>query len=167
MKKLGFTLIELLIVISIIGVLAALLTTNFVAGRDRAYDAKAKGDLQSIKTALHSYYINYHKYPDNGSYVGNPLFKGCGATGTTACTASSPFAANNIEYLSKLPTSYNYYQCSGGDDFRLKVTLKNKSDADIAQSKLNCPDTTCGGVSPVTLNYAAPTKYEYILCGTQ
>ncbi|MDO8336351.1 MAG: prepilin-type N-terminal cleavage/methylation domain-containing protein [Candidatus Saccharibacteria bacterium] len=164
MKKFGFTLIELLVVITVIGILAAIITTNFVAGRDRAYDAKAKGDLQQLKNALHSYYVNNHKYPPNNSPVGYG-FKGCGIGGINLCTTS--FAADGIEYLSKLPSSYTYFSCSSGDDFRLKVTLKNKSDPDIVESKLNCPDTTCGGVTPATLNYAAVTKYEYILCGTQ
>lgn len=169
MKKIkGFTLIELLIVISIIGVLTALLATNFVAARNRALDSKAKTNLQQLKNALHSYYASYHKYPDNNdTALGSPLFKGCGATGTTACSSSAPFAANGIEYLSKLPTSYNYYSCAGGDDFRLKITLSNKSDSDITQSKLLCPATTCAGVSAASLNYTQPTKYEYILCGSQ
>lgn len=156
MKKLGFTLIELLIVISIIGILAALLATNFVAARSRAYDAKGKTDLSQLKSALHSYYANYHQYPPNNSPPGYG-FKGCYAGGINLCGTS--FTADSVEYLSKLPSSFNYYSCSSGDDFRLKVTLSNKSDTDIAQSKLACPASSCG-LSPY-----GPT--DFVVCGSQ
>jgi prepilin-type N-terminal cleavage/methylation domain-containing protein len=153
----GFTLIELLVVISIIGILSALLATNFVAARSRAYDARAKADLTELKNALHSYYVNYHQYPANGLYAGSPLFKGCGPSGVTACTAGSSFTAGTVQYLSKLPTGYFYYQCSSGDDFRLKVSLNNKSDPDIAQSQLSCP--ACGTTYNITS--------DFVVCGSQ
>lgn len=171
----GFTLIELLVVISIIGILAAVITTNFVAARDRAYDAKAKANLLQFKTSLHLYYTDYHKYPVSSS--ANTKFNGCGTNGTDPCPvcASAYFAAGGPTgcqriYADRLELSGNmlsarYYQCDSGDDYRIKVSLTNKSDVDVAESQKNCPDTNCVGVSSATLNYNADK--DYVLCGTQ
>jgi type II secretion system protein G len=162
MKK-GFTLIELLIVIVIMGIVTALITTNLVGARNRAYDAKAKGDLASLKNALHSYYIDFRVYPafDMGIYL-----PGCGPTGTSRCPSAGAysFSAGTKTYMDKLPTSFNYYRCNGGDDFRLKKTLSNASDSDIAESQRNCPCDSCGDKTCAQLNYGAN---EIIMCGSQ
>jgi general secretion pathway protein G len=55
MKRNGFTLIELLIVISILGILAALVTVNFNQARQRARDVSRKNDLKQIQNALELY----------------------------------------------------------------------------------------------------------------
>ena len=52
----GFTLIELMIVIAIIGILAAIAITNFIAYRDKAYCGQAEHDAQNTLAALSSYY---------------------------------------------------------------------------------------------------------------
>lgn len=157
MKK-GFTLVELLIVIVIIGVLVAVVSTNLVAARDRAKDAQKKTNLQQLKLALRLYYTDYGRFPADGSPVGFS-FMACGATGSSTCAGSTSFSANNKEYMNKIPRNsggqydFNYYSCSNGDDFRLKVTLTNKSDPDIAESQLRCP--------------ACNTTYsnsDYVLC---
>jgi len=57
MKK-GFTLIELLIVMSIIGILAALTLTGFGAARKNARDTTRKSDLNQYKLALEAYASN-------------------------------------------------------------------------------------------------------------
>lgn len=55
MSRKGFTLIELLIVISILGILAALVTVNFSQARERARDVARKNDLKQIQKALELY----------------------------------------------------------------------------------------------------------------
>lgn len=59
----GFTLVELLIVIAIIGLVSVLAMTAVRNARIRARDAKRKGDIKQIHTALELYYNNRQTYP--------------------------------------------------------------------------------------------------------
>ena len=51
----GFTLIEMMIVLSIIGILLAVLTPSSGKVADKARDAKVKKDLSHLRTALALY----------------------------------------------------------------------------------------------------------------
>lgn len=161
MKK-GFTLIELLVVIVIIGILAGLVITNLVGGRERAQDSSKKRNLEQLKIALHLYYTDFGHFP-NASGNNGFNFYACGEPGNALC--SSTFTANNKEYMGKLPKNsggqndFRYYPCGGGDDFRLKINLANASDPDAAESQSRCPADTCAGQS---LTFGSS---DYVLCG--
>ena len=165
-KKNGFTLIEILISITIVGILAALVITNLVGGRERAYDSTKKRNLHELQLALNLYLIDFGGYPNAAGNNGFNFYA-CGETGTSQC--SSSFTANNKEYMSRLPKTttgqndFRYYPCSG-TDYRLKINLSNSSDPDILESQSRCPDDTCSGKTPATLNYG--TK-DYVVCGSQ
>lgn len=130
----AFTLIELLIVIAIIGVLSALLMTNFVGVRQRARDSQRKADLRQIQSALELYRA------DTGAY----FIPGSGVTqlNTSACPTSSQFNSGTTIYMQKVPcdpyansnTSYynsgNYYYSSNGSTYTLAACLENSSDSD-------------------------------------
>ena len=62
-NKLAFTLIELLIVVAIIGILAAIAVPNFMNAQVRAKISRAQADMQSLSTALESYFVDQNKYP--------------------------------------------------------------------------------------------------------
>lgn len=53
--KKGFTLIEMLVVISLIGILAALALVSFTSSQKQARDVMRKSDLKQYQTALESY----------------------------------------------------------------------------------------------------------------
>lgn len=61
----GFTLIELITVIIIIGILATLILVNLTSARERTRDAARKGDLNTLRATLESYYGRHGAYPDD------------------------------------------------------------------------------------------------------
>ena len=159
-NKKAFTLIELLVAIAIIATLIGLAIPNFLGARSRAKDARRKGEVQQLKSALQLYYNDYKAYPaaSNGTVNGVSVFNyiaGCGASGSSLCpaTCTSDFAAGgagcDTVYTSKFPgelgSSMFYYQRNSGADYCLKVPLENASDSDIAGSQAKCA-TVCTGL---------------------
>lgn len=116
-SKNGFSLVELLVVISIIGVLSAVLVTNFMGIRERARDAQKIEDLNSLKNALRMYYNDNQSYPSNKSTLLSAGFTG---------------------YLSSVgDTSFTYSQTST-DNFLIKITLEAGAGTDDTDSQLKC-----------------------------
>jgi len=141
--KKGFTLIELLIVISIIGILTALITTNLQSARSRARDTRRKSDLRAIEQSLRLYYNDHKAFPRSDiSY----RIVGC-STPASACSWGGPFSVGTTIYISSLPTdpssntatpvNYKYYS-TNDDKYLLVGTLENKSDPDIEDSHTRC-----------------------------
>jgi len=150
----GFTLIELLVVIAIIGVLTALVLSNFNSARDRARDAQRKSDLDQIKKALMMYY-NDNYCDNNPCYPGNNAdaeIVACANPPTTTIAWGTEFACDDMVYMKMLPhdpsydsgtglPEYQYNQASTDDDFCLWTTLANHGDGDIQRSQTRCAST--------------------------
>lgn len=97
---LGFTLIEMLVVISIIGVLAALSVVSFTSSQKQARDTKRKSDLKFYQNGLETYANN-----NNGLY---PMWSsGLNAAGTQFCSGS--LATSNCPTDPKYTTDNSYY----------------------------------------------------------
>jgi len=138
----GFTLIELLVVISIIGILATLVTANLNAARSRARDAQRKSDVRNLATALRLYFNDNGNYPASDNN-GNILV--CDPTGNHTCIWGGPWISNGITYMSSLPKdplpgqSYNY-TVVGSDSYIVKGCLENISDSSAVPAGGNwCP----------------------------
>lgn len=120
--KKGFTLIELLVVVAIIGVLSALLMSNFIGVRQRARDAQRKSDLRQIQSALELYRA------DIGAYPASTSFSTCG----TSAPLKSP--DNSSTYMQTIPcdplTGSPYtYSTSNGTSYNLIACLENANDS--------------------------------------
>ncbi len=131
----GFTLIELLIVIAIIGILSAFLTTNYITVRQRARDAQRKADLRQVQAALEQYRADQQAYPASG--INNFYL------GSAACPTPGPFnftvSGTTYTYMTAVPcdpsgTGYyeggNYYYRSNSSNttYVLVACLENTND---------------------------------------
>lgn len=120
-NKNGFTLVELLVVISIIGVLSAILTANFMGMRERARDAQKIQNLNSIKNALRMYYNDNQSYPSGSS--------------CNTCLGGGVLD----KYLTSIgATEYIYTQLDNGDGFKLTVNLEAGAGDDDRNSQTKC-----------------------------
>ena len=69
-RRAAFTLIELIIVVSIIGVLAAIAIPNYQAVVEKARVARAIGDITAIQQSCQEYFFVNSSYPSSLSDVG-------------------------------------------------------------------------------------------------
>ena len=126
MKK-GFTLIEMLVVVSLIGILAAIALVSFSSVQKQARDTTRKSDLKQYQTAIESY-----SSKNNGNYlvsVATSLSSGtvCTALNIGTCPPDpkdiSPltyrYISDGVNYViwggleTKTPTVY-WVGCSNG-----------------------------------------------------
>ncbi len=128
-KSLGFTLIEILVVVSIIGILAALLLANMVGIRERAADTRVKNNAAQLKNALRLYYNDNQTYP--------------ASSGTDPCdTTLSGILANYIS-SDLIPTGNDcrYGRTNTGDGFIACVVLQNNGGIEDDTSRSSCNAT--------------------------
>jgi general secretion pathway protein G len=59
----AFTLVEMLLVVTIIGILAALVIPKIVGRSEQARETAVRADLASIKTALDAFEVDNGNYP--------------------------------------------------------------------------------------------------------
>ncbi|MBI5127649.1 type II secretion system protein GspG [Candidatus Roizmanbacteria bacterium] len=139
MKK-SFTLIEIIVVITIIGILAALITANFFISLKRSRDSKRKSDLYNITTALELYYTDNGYYPLVTEYYSSDQL-------------CSPSSCSEKVYMKKIPTdpltheSYYYETDESGSYFRIYSSIENNQDQgdNVNQSGYNavCSPNPC------------------------
>ena len=121
----GFTLIELLVVITIIGILATLLMSNYIGVRARARDAQRKSDLRQIQTALEQYRSdnNATPYPSTLPSCGSSFTNGSGTTYMQKIPCDPLSTASS-------PLPY-YYFFTDSTHYAIASCLENGNDKDV------------------------------------
>ena len=62
-KRKGFTLIELLIVMAVVAILVAIIIPSYRGMQNEAWIAQAEKEVQTLQTAIESYYRHNDVYP--------------------------------------------------------------------------------------------------------
>jgi general secretion pathway protein G len=111
--KKGFTLLELMIVITILGILAALISGQFLQSLKRGRDTRRKSDLEQVQKALELYYEDNKSYPTPAALSGQ---------------ICAPAGCSTKAYMQRVPgdpdgTSYGY--SSDGTYYRIYTCLEN------------------------------------------
>ena len=102
MKKKGFTLVELIIVITILGIMAAIVIPTFQGNVATARESASKTNLMTIRTQIELYKLQHNGIPP-GYADGNPVSEAMlvrQLTGTSTVTgAASPSTVPADPYL--------------------------------------------------------------------
>lgn len=157
----GFSLIEILVVISIIGILAAILIFNFQEARMGARDKARKADLQSLQLALELYKTQNGRYPAQGCGVTFPQWAGSESS-YSGHPSVTPCVDNYIsglvpEYLPQLPSEvsseksakgYAYIVAADGSSYKVIThhSIESEFITGYQDEYARYPKSTC--VSP-------------------
>ena len=111
MKKKGFTLVELILVITILGILAALVMPTFQGNIATAKESAAKSDLMALRTQIELYKMQHKQYPPGyangaGTSVDTLVLQLVGTTTVTGLASPDTVPANPFlygPYMKKIP----------------------------------------------------------------
>lgn len=93
-KQAGFSLLELLVVVSIIGILIAVAAAAYSTAQKRGRDAKRRGDVKAMQSALEQYYAD-----NDSSYVDASTANDCSVELAAAMPGGMPVDPKGDAYL--------------------------------------------------------------------
>jgi len=103
-RQTGFTLVELLVVISIVGLLAGVMTVAIPKAMESGKKAKAKGELNAIVAAVKAYKQEYGRWPGSATATGDTSFQGANSKsllsalgGTNTTLVANPKSVRLLE----------------------------------------------------------------------
>jgi prepilin-type N-terminal cleavage/methylation domain-containing protein len=118
----GFSIIELMVVISLIGILSAIVYANFGASGAIARDAERQTELRTLQNAVSQYKQKYGRYPEAGCSVGD-------AAWAHESTCADYIVGLAPEFIPRLPTDprrgtaegFSYITNTNGTVYKLMV----------------------------------------------
>lgn len=137
MKKVaGFTLIEVIVVVSIVAILASVISINFNEGSAQSRDAKRQGDLRNVQSAIELYKQKEGRYPAGC----RPAGQWSGQSGTAyACASGNQYIIGLApEYIPTLPTdpklngdNSGYVYATNADGTVYKLMVKGTVETEV------------------------------------
>jgi len=155
MRK-GFNITEMIVVITIFGILAAVIFTNAAEGRKRANDTRRMNDLKQVQAALEAYKLANGKYPVTAP-VDDDTFWQASCTGASltsfavVCNGATWAKDLNIGITADLLDPRNtagleYTYLYGSDSFNYKLMawkMQSKQGITQAQNDSGASASTC------------------------
>ena len=134
----GFTLVELLVVISIIGILLAVVIFGLTGARESARDSKRKADLELARSGLELYKADCNSYPTIDIFSSGSL---AGAGTPTSCVLT------NI-YISQIPKdpldpARSYVYVSDGITYEICASTEQGTGTATCGGSTSCGGVTC------------------------
>lgn len=142
MNKRGFTLIELLVAISIIGILATLVSANLNSIRSRARDTARKSDLKQYSTSLETF--------GNASSGFYPPFSTAANASSDLCTVLSMTSCPDDPLLSPDPSQEPYKYISDVDGIEYLLWAKLESGANDWWIVCSTGQSGIGSAEPIS-----------------
>lgn len=151
--KRGFTIIELLVVVAIIAILTAIVTSNFATSKSKARDAKRVSDIAQIQLALEMVFDKCNAYPEGITLTSAIPLDPVSGTFCKNLSGTNYFLSDFMSVVPKESATqlYTYAKNSTAPfvDYVLRAKLENDSsalqdDSDGTVLGTDCSDTVNG-----------------------
>lgn len=173
-KQYGFTLVEVLIATAIIGILASVMTLNFLEAREVARDKIRMSSLKDLQVAINLYKAQNGRYPEAGCGAGNGVWAGPGPQEGTNVNCDEYIVGLVPNYISELPRDPNqendlgkgfmYVTNTSGSVYKVMVhaSVEKLFVSSYADEFARCPASNgsghCGPAGPQNYVYAVYSK---------
>lgn len=164
-RSIGFTLIEVMVVVTIVGILSAVIFANFSKSSGVSRDAQRQADLRILQTAIELYKNENGRYPAGCNGVGG----WSGQAGTSyACASGSQYIVGLApKYIGSLPLDPKLNGATSGYVYTVntegtvyKLMAKNTVESQIVDyaHELKSCDATNSSTGMCDATYPANSK---------